>query len=99
MPLGIVFTALTAVIIWGATPVAAKVAVATLSPLAVVFFRMALGGLVALPLALSFKISLPKTWDQKVLLLLSGFCGFVSKTLPINRIRSQSGPCQRAPKK
>ena len=77
MAVNIVAAALAAVVLWGASPVAAKIAVATLTPMAVVVFRTVLGGLAALPVALSLRIPLPKTGRQRWLLVLSGFCGFV----------------------
>lgn len=49
----------------------------TLSPLAVVFFRTVLGGLAALPVALLLRTPFPNSRQQRRLLLLSGFCGFV----------------------
>lgn len=77
MPFSIYAAALSAVVLWGASPVAAKIAVASLSPLAVVFFRTVLGGCAALPLALFLRIPVPPSARQKRMLLLSGFCGFV----------------------
>lgn len=77
MPLSILAAALIAVLLWGASPVAAKIAVVSLSPLAVVMFRTVLGGFAAFPLALFLRIPLPRSADQKRLLLMSGFCGFV----------------------
>ena len=77
MPFSIYAAALIAVVLWGASPVAAKVAVASLSPIAVVIFRTVLGGVAALPLALALRIPLPPSVRQKRMLLLSGFCGFV----------------------
>ncbi len=77
MPLPILAAALLAVVMWGASPVAAKIAVQEFPPLAVAFLRTLLGGLAALPVALAMRIPLPKPRDQRVLLVLSGFCGFV----------------------
>ncbi len=73
----IVAVALLAVVIWGASPVAAKIAVADLSPMAVAILRTVLGGLAALPLALALRIPLPSSRADRFLLALSGFCGFV----------------------
>lgn len=77
MPLTIVAAALLAVVLWGASAVAAKIAVASLSPMAVVLFRTIVGGIAALPMVLAMRIPLPGTRRQKALLAVSGFCGFV----------------------
>ena len=77
MSLFVVFVAVAAVVIWGASPVAAKLAVADLPVLAVAVLRTVLGGLAALPVALLMRVPLPAAGDQRVLLVLSGFCGFV----------------------
>ena len=77
MTLFVVLVAVVAVVIWGASPVAAKLAVADLPVLAVAVLRTVLGGLAALPVALLMRVPLPASRDQRVLLVLSGFCGFV----------------------
>ena len=77
MPFSIYAAAVIAVVLWGASPVAAKIAVASMSPLMVVVFRTVVGGFTAFPLALFLRIPLPRSTAQKRLLLLSGFCGFV----------------------
>lgn len=74
----IVFAALLAVVIWGASPVAAKIAVLELPPLAVAALRTVLGGLAALPVAALMRVPLPASRNDKLLLALSGFCGFVA---------------------
>ena len=73
----VILAALAAVILWGASPVAAKVAVGDLSALTVALLRTFLGGALAVPVALALRIPLPKTQRLKIVLLLSGFCGFV----------------------
>lgn len=78
MPVAIIFAALAAVIIWGASPVAAKIAVGGLPPMVVAILRTVIGGLAALPLVLAFRIPLPQEREQRQLLLISGFCGFVA---------------------
>ena len=78
MPLSIIAAALLAVVLWGASPVAAKVAVTSLPVMAVVLFRTIVGGIAALPLVLAMRIPLPDTRRRKGLLGLSGFCGFVA---------------------
>ncbi len=73
----VIFAALLAVVMWGASPVAAKIAVAELSPMAVAVLRTVLGGFAALPLAFALRIPLPSSRDDRALLVVSGFCGFV----------------------
>lgn len=78
IPIPILFAALCAVVLWGASPVATKIAVTDLPPLAVVVLRTLLGGLAALPLALALRIPLPATSEQRGVLLLSAICGFIA---------------------
>lgn len=78
MSVTVIAIAVLAVVIWGASPVAAKIAVADLPVLAVAVLRTVLGGLAALPVALAMRVPLPASWEQKLILLLSGFCGFVA---------------------
>ncbi|MGH6891919.1 MAG: DMT family transporter [Dongiaceae bacterium] len=77
MPLSVILAALAAVILWGASPVAAKVAVADLTPLSVAVLRTFLGGALAAPVALALKIRWPAQRRLQFILLLSGFCGFI----------------------
>ncbi len=70
--------ALITVVLWGASPVAAKIAVSSLSPIMVAILRTVIGGLIALPLAMLLRIPLPTDSSQRRLLILSGFCGFVA---------------------
>lgn len=74
---GVVLAALAAVVIWGASPVATKLAVADLAPFTVAVLRTVLGGLAAIPVALALRIPLPSGASQRRVLLLSGLCGFV----------------------
>jgi drug/metabolite transporter (DMT)-like permease len=78
----VIFAALAAVILWGASPVAAKVAVGELSALTVALMRTFLGGALAVPVALALRIPLPPTRRLKLILLLSGFCGFIAFPIP-----------------
>lgn len=73
----VILAALAAVILWGASPVAAKVAVADLSPLSVAVLRTFLGGALAVPVALGLRIGWPAQRRLQRILLLSGFCGFI----------------------
>ncbi|MEM7293153.1 MAG: DMT family transporter [Pseudomonadota bacterium] len=78
MQLTILLVALFAVVLWGASAVATKVAVITLSPLTVALLRTVIGGSAALALALLVRVALPSSHRHRGLLLLSGFCGFVA---------------------
>ncbi len=73
----VLLAALLAVVLWGASPVATKVAVADLSPIAVAMLRTVIGGFLALPIAILFRIKLPRNRTLILWLLLSGFCGFI----------------------
>ena len=73
----VILVALFAVLVWGASPVGTKFAVAELSPVAVAALRTSLGGLAALPLALALRIPWPRNRTQRRLLLLSSVCGFI----------------------
>ncbi len=75
---GVFIAAITAVIIFGGSAIAAKVAVSTIAALDVAILRTVIGGLLALPLALMLRIPLPLVNFQRGLLLLSGFCGFIA---------------------
>ncbi len=75
---GVFIAAMTAVIIFGGSAIAAKVAVSTIAALDVAILRTVIGGLLALPLALMLRIPLPLVNFQRGLLLLSGFCGFIA---------------------
>jgi drug/metabolite transporter (DMT)-like permease len=70
--------ALTGVIIFGGSAIATKVAVSAINALDVSIMRTIIGGLLALPLALAMRIPLPASPQQKILLLVSGFCGFIA---------------------
>ena len=75
---------LLAVLVWGASPVATKVAVTHLSPLAVMVLRTTLAAVFALPLVIVLGIGLPRDRGQRLLLLLSAFCGFIGFPLVFN---------------
>ncbi|HUV21097.1 MAG TPA: DMT family transporter [Gammaproteobacteria bacterium] len=76
---GLVFAAaLSAVIIFGGSAIATKIAVSAISAIDVSIMRTVIGGLVALPLAYALHIPLPAKTSQKYLLLVSGFCGFIA---------------------
>lgn len=77
MTLPVVLAALAAVIIWGASPVATKIAVMGLPVIDVSVLRTFLGGLAALPLALLMRVPLPAGWPERRLLAASAVVGFV----------------------
>ena len=66
-----------AVMIWGATPMATKVAVAGLDPFAVGLLRTLLAGIVALPLILLGRVALPRSGRGRAYLAVSALGGFV----------------------
>ena len=70
--------ALAAVIVFGGSAVATKIAVSGINAIDVAILRTIIGGAVAIPLALLAKIKLPAASAQKWLLLLSGGCGFIA---------------------
>ena len=69
--------ALGGVIIFGGSAIATKVAVSAISAIDVSILRTVIGGLLALPLAWVWRIPLPQSRQQLLLLLVSGFCGFI----------------------
>lgn len=69
--------AFAAVVIFGGSAVATKIAVSAIDAVDVSIMRTIIGGLVALPLAWTLRIPLPTAAAQRWLLLLSGFCGFI----------------------
>jgi len=74
----VLVAALAAVIIFGGSAVATRVAVSAISAIDVSIMRTVIGGLIAMPLALVLRIKLPVSVRQRWLLLLSGFCGFIA---------------------
>jgi drug/metabolite transporter (DMT)-like permease len=64
-------------LIWGATPVATRLAVADLPPIQVGLLRTVFAGLLALPIALALRLPLPKDRRGFLLLVVSGACGFI----------------------
>lgn len=69
--------ALIAVTLWGASPVATKIAVTAIPAQEVAVWRTVIGGLLALPVALAMRLPLPKTAAQRGLLALSASMGFI----------------------
>lgn len=70
--------AISAVIIFGGSAIATKIAVSSIGALDVALLRTLIGGSCALPVALALRIRLPAADLQRGLLLLSGFCGFIA---------------------
>ena len=69
--------ALAAVAIFGASPVAGKIATNEIPAMDVALLRTIIGGLIALPLSMILKIHFPQSFSQRWLLIVSGFCGFL----------------------
>ena len=65
------------VVLWGATPVATKAAVATIDPVLVGMLRTVLAGLAAIPVIVLLGIRPPSGRRAVGLLALSAVCGFV----------------------
>ena len=64
-------------LIWGATPVATRLAVADLPPIQVGLLRTVFAGVLALPIALALRQPLPKDRRGLLLLVISGVSGFI----------------------
>src|SRR5262249_28712820 len=64
-------------IIWGATPVATRLAVADLDPVHVGLLRTVFAGVLALPIALALRQPLPRDRRGFLLLAISGASGFI----------------------
>jgi drug/metabolite transporter (DMT)-like permease len=77
MKLSVVGAAGLAVVLWGASPVATKLAVTELPPVVVAMLRTVMGGGLALAIVLGTRMPPPATPTQRLLLALSAFCGFI----------------------
>jgi drug/metabolite transporter (DMT)-like permease len=64
-------------VIWGATPVATRLAVADLQPIHVGLLRTVFAGVLALPIALALRQKLPKDRRGFLLLAVSAASGFI----------------------
>ena len=64
-------------VVWGATPIATRLALDDLEPLALACLRTALAGFVALPLLVRARQGLPSDGRSRVLLAVSAAVGFV----------------------
>jgi drug/metabolite transporter (DMT)-like permease len=73
----VLFAAYGAVVLWGASALATKVAVAELDPFAVGLLRTLLAGIVALPLILLGRIQPPRSRSGRAYLAVSAIGGFV----------------------
>lgn len=74
----VVLAALAAVVLWGASPVATKLGVEGMPPLAVALLRTLIGGTGALVMGLALRLPLPSTGPQRRTLALSAFSGFIA---------------------
>ncbi|MDH3474579.1 MAG: DMT family transporter [Rhodospirillales bacterium] len=75
--MAVLAAALAAVAVWGATPIATKLAVAGLEPLAVGLLRTLLAGLLALPVVLLGRLAPPSSARGRGRLAVSAAGGFV----------------------
>lgn len=75
--LAVIAAAALAVILWGATPLATKVAVTAVDPVAVGLLRTLLAGAIALPVALLAGMALPRSRPARLALLASAFSGYL----------------------
>ena len=69
---------LLAVAIWGGTPVATKIAVRTMDPMAVTLWRTLAAAGIAVVLALVLRPTIPRGWRTRGLLLLSAISGYIA---------------------
>lgn len=67
-----------AVVIWGLTPVATKVAVGVADPVVVAILRMSLAGAIAWPAILLLRLTPPRTRPLLLLLAASCLCGMIA---------------------
>ncbi len=70
--------ALAVMVVWGATPVATRLAVAELDPVMVALLRTVVGGAAAVPIALALGVARPRGPRAIGYVLAAGFCGFVA---------------------
>jgi drug/metabolite transporter (DMT)-like permease len=77
----VLVAALVAVILWGASSVATKFAVAAISPVLVAALRTILAGAVVFPVALLMHVPLPKTTEHRRGVALVAFAGFIAYPL------------------
>ncbi|MHA1154454.1 MAG: DMT family transporter [Alphaproteobacteria bacterium] len=75
--IAVLLAAYGAVVLWGASPLATKIAVGELDPLGVGLLRTLLAGIVALPLILLGRVKLPRSRDSRAYLAVSAIGGFV----------------------
>ena len=64
-------------VVWGATPVATRIALEDLSPLSVAVLRPLIAGVVAAPILLAMRQRLPPDHHGRMLLVASSLSGFV----------------------
>ena len=76
-PLAPILVAGLIMIIWGATPVATRLAVADLDPLFVGLLRTVFAGALALPIAMALRQRMPRGGRGWLLLAVSGASGFI----------------------
>ena len=67
---------LLAVVVWGVTPIATKVAVSTIDAVTIGVLRAVIAGPIAVALALALRLPFPKSGRDRLLLALSGITSF-----------------------
>jgi drug/metabolite transporter (DMT)-like permease len=72
-----VAVAMLVMVVWGATPVATRIATDELEPLAVAVLRTVLAGIVAVPLLAGMGVTPPTSRKARLLLAVSAIAGFV----------------------
>lgn len=76
-PAAVVAAALLAVVLWGGSPIATKLAVAGLDPLAVGALRTLIGAVPAALILAVGRLAIPRSASGRRLLAVSSLCGFV----------------------
>lgn len=76
-PLAVVAAALLAVVLWGGSPIATKLAVTDLDPFAVGALRTLIGAVLAAVILASGRLALPRSNSGRWLLAVSSLSGFV----------------------
>jgi drug/metabolite transporter (DMT)-like permease len=74
----VLLAACLAILIWGGSAVAGRIAVLEMPPLAVAALRTVPAGAALLPMVLALRIALPRDRERLFLLALSAVCGFVA---------------------
>jgi drug/metabolite transporter (DMT)-like permease len=74
---GPVVVAVLVMVVWGATPIATRLALEDLEPLVVATLRTIVAGMLAVPLIAQARLRFPATGETRRLVAISGLAGFV----------------------